>query len=60
MSVEFPEEQKLGNVTIETSQTPKMVGWLLNTGVVKDEQRANYVLIGIAVVFFILTIIMFV
>jgi hypothetical protein len=33
-----------------TDQTPKMVGLIMKFGLAKDESRANYILIGIIVV----------
>jgi len=36
-----------------------MVKLVMKTGLVQDESQANYVLIGIAVVFFVLTVMVF-
>jgi len=36
-----------------------MVGWLIKKGIVKDQAIANYILLGVAVLFVILTITVF-
>jgi len=56
-NVEFPEEEALGNSTSGVPKSPTMVKWVMKTGLVRDEAQANYVLIGIAVIFFMLTFI---
>lgn len=34
----------------------KMVGWVMKTGLVRDEKQANYVLVVIALLFFLATV----
>jgi hypothetical protein len=36
---------------------PGMAGWLLRKGIVKDQKGADTVLLGVAVTFFVLTLI---
>lgn len=55
MSVEFEDEQTEARVLysrfMPSNQLPKLVGWVIKTGVVKNETQANYFLIGIMFVF---------
>ncbi len=52
MSVEFEDEQNEARVLysrfMPSNQLPKLVGWVIKTGVVKNETQANYFLIGLA------------
>jgi hypothetical protein len=54
MSVEFEEEQAQSHVLysrfMPSNQLPKLVGWVIKSGVVKNETQANYFLIGLAFV----------
>jgi len=54
MSVEFEDEQNEARVLysrfMPSAQLPKLVGWVIKTGVVKNETQANYFLIGLAFV----------
>lgn len=55
-----PQDKDFQNLNVApTSSKSKMVGWIIkySGGLVKDETQANYILLGIAGVFFILTII---
>ena len=55
--VQFNLEDKGFNAPTyrDTTKTPKMVQWVMKTGWVKDETQANYVLAGLAGLFFIMT-----
>ncbi|MBI5817083.1 MAG: hypothetical protein HZB09_01515 [Candidatus Yonathbacteria bacterium] len=59
-NVQFnPQDKDFQNLNVApTSSKSKMVRWIVkySGGLVKDETRANYVLLGIAGIFFILTI----
>lgn len=55
-NVEFEENNFPGNRFVEASKSPVMVKFILQTGLVKDEKQANYVLIGVAVCAFLLTL----
>lgn len=54
MPVEFNDEYNLNKTsyTQQTigSQTPKLVGILLKTGIVKNENQANYILMLIVII----------
>ncbi len=55
-----PQDKEFQNLNIApTSSKSKMVGWIMkySGGLVKDETQANYILLGIAGIFFIFTII---
>ena len=52
MSVEFPGEQYNKGAEFDAPKESVMVKWVMKTGLVRDEQQANYVLLGIAIVFF--------
>ncbi len=56
MSVEFTDEKSNSTDDDITNKSPTMVRWVLKTGIVKDEKQANIVLLGIAVVFFVITL----
>ncbi len=58
MSVEFPEEKFEGEDNYTSKKTPTMVKWVMKTGLVKDKKQANIVLVGIAVLFFVITLVM--
>jgi hypothetical protein len=51
MSVEFEDEQNEARVLysrfMPSNQLPKLVGWVIRTGIVKNETQANYFLIGL-------------
>ncbi|MDO8572464.1 MAG: hypothetical protein Q7S11_01690 [bacterium] len=54
------EDRELQNLNNPSAQSPsRMIGWVIkySGGMVKDETQANYILLGIASIFFILTII---
>ncbi len=58
MSVEFEDETNqaknfANNRFSNNNQPPKLVGWILKTGLVKNENQANYVLIALAIVAFL-------
>ncbi len=55
--IQWNPEDKDFNAPIERTgpKSPKMVQWVMKTGLVKDETQANYVLLGISVVFLIMT-----
>ena len=59
--IQWNPEDKEFNAPIKraVAKTPKMVQWVMKTGLVKDETQANYALAGLAVIFFIITIGMF-
>ena len=54
MSVEFEEEQNEARVLygrfMPSTQLPKLVGWVIKLGIVKNENQANYFLIGLTFV----------
>lgn len=55
-----PQDKEFQNINIASpSSKSKMVGWIVkySGGLIKDETQANYILLGIAGVFFILTIV---
>jgi hypothetical protein len=57
-NIEFnPQEKEFKNISFDTvSKQSKMVGWVVKlSGERIDETQANYVLLGIAVIFLILT-----
>jgi len=56
--VQFEENNFSGadRFAAASNQSPMLVKLLLKTGLVKDEKRANYVLIGIAVCAVLLTL----
>lgn len=56
MSVEFPEEQYNQGTGVKAPKESVMVKWVMKTGLVSDETQASYVLLGIAVVFFAITL----
>lgn len=61
MDIQFNPEDKNFNTSHHAVYKPsKMVGWVLKTGIAKDEQRATYVLMGISIISFILTIVVIV
>lgn len=54
-----PHDTEFQNIsTAPTSSKSKMVGWIIrySGGLIKDETQANYVLLAIASIFFILTV----
>ncbi|TAK56895.1 hypothetical protein EPO17_03475 [Patescibacteria group bacterium] len=57
MSVEFEDEQNEARVLysrfMPSNQLPKLVGWVIKAGIVKNENQANYFLIGLAVFAFL-------
>ncbi len=55
MSVEFPGEQYNQGTEFNTPKESTMVKWVMKSGLVKNEQQANYVLLGLAIVFFAIT-----
>lgn len=59
-NIEFnPHDTEFKNTGVETAEPrSKMVGWLTkySRGLIKDETHANYVLLALAGIFFILTI----
>ncbi len=57
MSVEFPEEKFEGENNYTPNKTSTMVKWVMKTGLVKDEKQANIVLVGVAVLFFVVSFI---
>lgn len=60
-NVQFnPQDKEFQNLNVApTPSRSKMVGWIMkySRGLIKDETQANYILLGIAGVFFILTIV---
>lgn len=57
-NIEFnPQDKEFKNVSFDTApKQSKMVGWVVKlSGGRMDEAQANYVLLGIAVIFLILT-----
>lgn len=55
-----PQDKEFQNLNATpTSSKSKMVGWIIkySGGLIKDETQANYVLLGIAGIFFIFTVI---
>lgn len=64
MSVEFEDEQTEARVLysrfMPSNQLPKLVGWVIKTGIVKNENQANYFLIGLAVVAFLVSVYFFI
>ena len=55
MSVGFPEEKYNQGSEFNTPKSSIMVRWVMKTGLVRDEKQANMVLLGLAVLFFVLT-----
>lgn len=57
--VQFNPEDKEFNAPSyrDTTKKSKMIQWVMKTGLVKDETQANYVLLGLSVIFLILTVI---
>lgn len=57
MSIEFnpgdPSHSAYANDPVPSSS--KMVGWVMKTGLVRDEKQANYVLVVMATLFFLAT-----
>ncbi len=60
MSVEFPEEKYNQGSEFSTPKPSIMVRWVMKTGLVRNEKQANMVLLGLAVLFFILSILPFI
>jgi len=58
-NVDFPGE-KFNRPTYAEPKTSTMVKFVMKVGLAKSEKTANYVLLGIAVLFFVLTIIIFI
>lgn len=56
--VQFNLEDKGFNAPTyrDTTKKSKMVQLVMKTGLVKDETQANYVLLGLSIIFFIATI----
>jgi len=54
MTFEF-EEQKFSSRSVYSSNQPKMIRWLIDKGIVKSEKAASTILIGIAIVFFVVS-----
>jgi hypothetical protein len=55
--VQFDEQYTNPNFNRRENAEKGMAHWLIRRGIVKDKKTANYVLIGITVVFFILSFI---
>jgi type IV secretory pathway component VirB8 len=56
-NVEFPEEEKIENTNgYEEPKVPMMVALVMKTGLIKNEKQANFVLVGVAVVFLVLAV----
>jgi len=53
--IEFETDRVPAGMEPEDDKTPVMVKWLMKLGV-PDEKMANYVLIGMTVVFFVLSV----
>lgn len=57
MSVEFNEEQSFSRPSSFQKPPSGIIGFLLNKGIAKDTQQANYILIGtigvLVIIFFI-------
>lgn len=65
-SVEFNDEGGAGRPSLlyskfqASNQSPKMVAWLKNHGLVKDDSQANGILLGITITAVVLTIVVIV
>jgi hypothetical protein len=61
-NVQFTEEQNGATPSFGGSDKKKssMVEWLVSRGIVKDEKKANTVLIVAAIIFFLASIIIFI
>ena len=65
MSVEFEEDQQYGSQSFRSRQImgepvkPTMIKWLVKFGIVKDERYAGYILIGITILCFLISAIIF-
>ena len=58
--LQFDEDHNLLYARVESSsKTPKLVQFVVNTGIAKDEKTAMYVLVGVAVLIIIVTILLF-
>lgn len=58
-NVEFDENQGLPNRQQSARKTPKLVGLIMKTGFVKDEEQANYILLGFAIFALVLSVFIF-
>ncbi len=58
MSVEFPEEKFNTENSYTPTKTPTMVKWVMKTGLVNNKKQADMVLVGVAVLFFVISFIM--
>jgi hypothetical protein len=47
-------------VVLGQSETPKLVTWLIQKGIVKNESQAGYVLLGVVGLFFLVAIFIFI
>ena len=58
MSVEFNDEsnQISQRRSSENNRPPKLVGWVLKTGIAKTETQANYILLILAGVAFVFSL----
>jgi hypothetical protein len=62
MGVEFNEDQNWNRPSYNNGQsnsTPKIAGWLISKGIAKDIAGANKIQLGVAVVFFALSLYFF-
>jgi hypothetical protein len=54
MSVEFNDENNFARPTFGAEKPPKLAGWLISKGIVKDVKGANTVQVIAAIIFFAL------
>ncbi len=55
-NIQFEEETFKSRTILGEPSSPKMVKSLLKMGIVKSEQQAGYLLVGIAIFFFLIAI----
>ena len=60
-NLEFQEEESVQSSQYLQSQTPKIIQWIIkySDGLIKDEKQANYVLIAIIGILFVVSFFIF-
>ena len=56
--VQFHEEENLQRYSLKKKPS-KMTGWILRTGLAKNEKQAQYILLFIAIVIIFISIVLF-
>lgn len=65
MSIEFNEQSGLGQggnfrrIQNENTSQKGMIGWLVKKGIAKDENIGKFILLGVAIFFFAMSILSF-